>query len=245
VLTDTHPIYLAYKTEESEGFIYDIQNISEFRHGSLYFNPNQAAFLAIIFYGFIINNKTLNNLIFIIFLVILGFTQSRLLLIVLSIGMIFYIEKMKKIPFIVAVLVVTLLIPILSGMEEGLRIFHLSSNFIDHGLYKFTLLNKLFERNITEILIGSGYSNVPHFDSDLGYIIYIYGFLIGSGIIITYIMLIYMRFNFIVATIFILASTYGTVLLNTRIAIVFLICYIIFKEANNLHKIKYKKLVYK
>ncbi len=230
VLTDSHPIYLAYKSEESDGFIYDVQNISEFRHGSLYFNPNQPAFLAIIFFGFILENKILTKIIFIIFLIILGFTQSRLLLIVLSLGMLSVLWKKKNISLFITVLVSLLLIPLLSKMEEGLRIFHLSSNFIEHGFYKFTLLNMLFERNIFELLIGSGYSNVPHFDSDLGYIIYIYGLVMGVAIVLTYILLIYIRFNFIVATLFLLASTYGTVLLNTRIAIVFLICYIIFKK---------------
>lgn len=211
-------VFSFYTFENSENFIYDYDDKSQFRFGAYYFNPNQLSYIVAIFLLFSKNLNINNKIIHSICIMAILLTQSRsLLLIYLLYNINFLGKKYFYLSLPLFIPVVYLLIMVF--LEES-RILSNLSQSIEHGLYKFNMLENLNEVDFINILMGSGFNNLLFFDSDFGSMIYYYGIFIALLILI----IIYIELKKIIgkynSILFYLLIFYGTIFTNTRMVVV-------------------------
>lgn len=208
-------------------FSYDIYDKLNYRNGSIYFNPNQLSYVFMSL-ALVLNypqKKTL--LILFIGIAILTISQSRTLLfflIVYFFGFLYRSEviKMQISLFNAAFIFFTaslIYILILGGMDS--RINSTLTESIDHFLYKFILIDQLFNLDDWAIIFGSGYNRDLHFDADFGSMLYYYGVLIAS---LLFIICFYSLKRIIhpeLLLIFLGLVLYGTMITNSRVVAIF------------------------
>ncbi len=220
-------VFNYYVVENSENFIYDYDEKSQFRFGAYYFNPNQLSYLVAIFLLFSkklnINKKIIHSICIMAILL----TQSRALL------LIYFLYNLKLLRRRNFYLSLPIIIPVLYLFGEVFfkesRILSNSSQSIEHGLYKFNMLERLSDVDLINILIGSGYNNILFFDADFGSMIYYYGLFIALPLLI----MIYKELRKFIgefnSILFYILIFYGTIFTNTRMVSVMggIVCYLL------------------
>lgn len=210
--------YEYYSNQNSENFLYDFNDRSQFRTGAYYFNPNQLSYLVIILLLF---SKTIginSKLIHCICVSTIIFTQSRALLLIY---ILYNINIFKNKSFYIGLPFVA---PFGYLMTQYLfsesRINSTLPDIFDHGVYKFFLLQRLGDIELINIIFGSGYSELVAFDADFGSMIYSYGAFLAALLLI----IIFIKLNKIIgsynAALFFLSISYGTIFTNTRMVAV-------------------------
>jgi len=219
---DLYKTYISYyDDEELLNFSYNIEDISQFRSGVIYHNPNQLAYIILMIFLF---NKSIgiNKRLLIPMMAVFSLiTQSRMLVFFFLVSICgLFIDKNIKLSYkiIFAILILSILYYFDFFLVES-RALSTSDNYLEHVLFKIFLLENYYSLDSYQLIFGSGYNRVIHFDADTGSLIYYYGIILSPLIFLGIMVGIYKKYGLLLSIGFLLATTYGTMYTNTRMVV--------------------------
>lgn len=215
-----------------DGFDYDIDYIEDFRFGSIYSNPNQLAYLSVISLIFIsAKNNKINYILVASALMIFILTQTRALILFV----VLYFFMCGRVREKIMVLLISLLIGLYFTFSEPVvsRIIERLPYIFSDASYKFNLFfNSLSELDY-KLIYGNLGGNFIHYDFDFGNIISLYGFMGGA---LYYLLILYRAYYFFGSisfpTLVMIMTMYGSVILNSRLCLMFVVCVISYDILN-------------
>lgn len=213
-----------YDDGAGEAFDYDIEDLGHFRVGSIYFNPNQWAFLTCLFVIFLNARNQLTPLkIILVFMIMLATASRMMVLIVLTTLLVLQLRNWSVKKALIGAFIFLAFLYYVVSTESRLATYSWDA-LLYQAFYKFSLLQKLLEQDsILEFALGSGTvgKGYFHFDADLGNLLKAYGLLGGSLVVALYYVKLARLLPLFPILLLSMMSAYGTVLTNTRIAMVF------------------------
>ena len=211
-------LYNSYYSELANNFIYDINDLTSYRVGSFYFNPNQLAYVYMVLSIVAFNLKGIKPYVIIAGFVIFMLTQSRTLAIFILYYFMIYLILNRSTKLIIITIVVLISFFITANYYNfgGIRVLAHANSTIEHALFKIYLMDNFIKLDSLYIIFGSGYNKDLSFDADLGSFLYYYGIIAGP---ILYFFCLYSLRRYIpysMLPMIVLITYYGTIFSNTR-----------------------------